>query len=148
MTLTTTQRAERSAQLGILVNDEDAWLLSAFTWKLIQGNPATTSLDREWTIYIQHFIIGMPIDASLVVDHRDQNKLNNHRSNLHYVTKQQNMLNHKNKDDPMANIRLLKGGRYWFRLNRMGWNYYAPTSYATLEEAQQARDAMMKELGG
>src|SRR5436190_144664 len=99
MKLTTAQRTERSAQLGILVDDEDAWLLAAFTWKLIQGNPATTSLDREWTIYIQHFIIGIPIDELLVVDHRDQNKLNNRRSNLRYVTKQQNMLNHMNKDD-------------------------------------------------
>lgn len=143
MKFSTEQRLNRSRQLQLLVDECDAWLLSEYTWSVVDGYAATTSFRRNLTLYIQHFIVGLPIDPDIVVDHIDQNKMNNQRSNLRYATRQENMLNWHGKDNPMLGIRQLRNGYWHVRLLRSGEYLYSPQTYPTIEQAQRARDMML-----
>ena len=143
------ERLARSRQLGIIVDEQDEWLLSTFTWRLVGGYVVTRHplVGRVQYLYLHHMIAGMPIDRSLRVDHRDRNKLNNRRGNFRYTTQSVNLINSDRGDDPMLGIRRYKNGLYYVRLRRHPGYIYLRDGWMTIEEAQQARDGLRRELG-
>ena len=86
----------------------------------------------------------MPLsNNSLVVDHIDQNKLNNQRHNLRYVSRSVNAINHKNQNKPTKHISITPVGRYAVAFMRNYKMHYVGT-YNTLTEAQAARDKALQ----
>lgn len=79
------ERRERSRQLGILVDPQDDWLLSEYTWirhaSLYIVHQAYIG-GRIYTLFLHHFIMGMPIHEGIVIDHINRNPDDNRRSNL------------------------------------------------------------------
>jgi hypothetical protein len=140
--LTVDQRLVRATELGILVDVEDEWLLSTFTWALSTKGYVVTTIGDRRNLAIHHFIVGIPWDAEVVVDHIDRNKLNNRRSNLRYASLQQNRLNHKGVDNPMLNIVLTPTGKYcvYIRRGQENWSRV----FVLLEDAQRARDVVLQ----
>jgi len=80
-----------------LVDDEDFEYLSKFSWYL---------LNSKGGIYARGFVNGKSVllhrlllkpDASMFVDHKDRNGLNNQKSNLRICTRSQNSANRRSR---------------------------------------------------
>ena len=140
------QRLVRATELGILVDVEDEWLLSTFTWATDKrfGHVYTAFDTPPYHVFIHHYIVGLPLDADYVVDHIDRNPLNNRRNNLRYITISGNILNSRIQDNPYRNIEQRRNGLFRVRLKRDGQYYDGPELYTTIEEAQRVRDAIVE----
>ena len=93
------ERLQIAKDRGILVDQEDEWLLAAYTWGINRGYAMTRfPVVQEGRIifrhaYLHHCIVGQPIWGDDEIDHKDRNKLNDRRYNLRYVTKSQQQVN-------------------------------------------------------
>ena len=84
----------------IIVDSQDKWLLSHYSWhqdssgyyRTYPKNSRLLGGSRVY-LYLHDCIIGKPVDTTKVVDHRDQNILNNTRKNLRFVSKSINGIN-------------------------------------------------------
>ena len=140
------QRYQRAIALGILVDEEDAWLLSSCTWYISTGGyvmTATNLGERYKTTFLHHFIVGEPIYEGSVIDHIDRNQLNNRRPNLRYTTQFVNVLN-SDVVEEASNINIHGGGRFQVRIRRNNVSHYVGL-YNTMQEAQYARDKWLEE---
>ena len=136
------ERLERAQELGILVDPQDEWLLSALTWRLsTKGYVESTHYEGEWrkTVKLHHYIMGTPVRADSFIDHRNRNKLDNRRHNLRWVDEHTSSQNRSFVDEA-PNIRVTYAGKYEVRVQRNGKLQQVGT-FATLEEAEQAREA-------
>lgn len=98
------KQTSKVAIKSLTVDDEDIDL-SRWCWRLNKyayrgpvgqpGNKRTIWLHRE----VMERKLGRPLRLGECVDHRDGNKLNNHRSNLRVATTQQNMMNRVKRVD-------------------------------------------------
>ena len=79
--------------MSLIVDKEDWNRVSQWKWSS-QGHYLRINRHNR-NIYLHHFLIGMPIDRSLQVDHINRNKLDNRKENLRFVTPQENALNKK-----------------------------------------------------
>jgi len=139
--LTTEQRLARSRELGIIVDGQDLWLLSAYTWRRDPNGYIRTYKrlpDRTLVgIALHHYIVGQPTDANTVVDHGDRNQLNNRRSNLSYVSHWESAENRSSTTDAPG-VELFPSGSWRAWARRGGVRYHIGT-YPTKEEAINAR---------
>ncbi len=135
----------------ILVDDDDYDKLKDYTWRLVEGYPArgcnaNTSLSSPF-ILMTHCIL--PCKEGFVIDHVDQNRLNNQKINLRYLTYSQNNFH---SDKHVRNTTGFKGvfsatyhGRVSYRarvcINQQRINL---GSFKTAEEAAKAYDAYVK----
>jgi hypothetical protein len=82
-----------------IVDSEDYERLSRLKWRLSAYGYAVTSLPREKgsrrqkEVKMHRLIMGLSASDSLVVDHKDTDKLNNRRSNLRACERSKNTLN-------------------------------------------------------
>lgn len=92
--------AEISLTRGLIaiVDDDDAAVISGFSWNAFRCRSAKTWYART-TVYsptkqdiFMHALI-LPAPPGMEVDHKDLNGLNNQRSNLRLATRSQNMAN-------------------------------------------------------
>jgi hypothetical protein len=134
------ERLTRASELGILVDDEDAWLLTATTWRIQMEYVATTIRfsERNKYVFLHHHIMGTPIYATDCIDHINRNKRDNRRSNLRWATYTENKLNSKRSDGAIHAYRTANG-KYQARVVRYGVAHELGT-YDTIEEAQHVRD--------
>jgi hypothetical protein len=139
--LTREQRLARSEELGILVDEQDEWLLGEFTWWEQHGY-IISAIERKH-FYIHHMIMGTPIYESEVIDHINRNPVDNTRINLRYATKSQNRINSPFADSGSISARL--NGSFIVQLRRKGKWYYGGF-YWTREEAETARDRLLKQV--
>jgi hypothetical protein len=143
--LTPEERLERSRELGIIVDEEDEWLLSAFTWRFKDGYVTTNLWHQSYmlTAFLHHYIVGQPIHDRVDIDHVDRNTLNNRRSNLEYKSHARNNQNSTPVEEA-SNISVTPYGRYQVLIQRDGTRYHVGV-YATEAEARDARTHWLEE---
>lgn len=100
--------------LVALIDDSDFEAVSAYRWrlrKLSHTSYAVRSLPNGRQITLHRFLLGL---SALHIDHIDHNGLNNQRSNLRFVTHQQNCFNRKK----LANSSSQYKGVYWHKASQ------------------------------
>jgi len=78
-----------------MVDDEDYPVLSRIMWHLSEHGYASHS-----RFYMHSLIMGFPEIGTLVIDHKDRNKLNNQKSNFRIATRQRNIMNQGKRKKP------------------------------------------------
>jgi len=76
----------------IVIDDDDYLWLTKYSWRLDKDGYAIRSTKNR-NIHMARFILGLDIHNPGIADHIDGNRLNNSRSNLRIVTRQQNSMN-------------------------------------------------------
>jgi hypothetical protein len=145
--LTSEERAKRSKELGILVDPQDEWLLSAFTWRIsTKGYIETTMYDGAWraTVKLHHFITGVPIWEGKHIDHKNRNKIDNRRDNLRWVDVYQSSQNRTYVDNA-RHIHVSRNGKFEARTSVRGVPYHIGT-FETEQEAKNAYDTFQVQL--
>ena len=77
-----------------IVDDDDYEYLNQFKWHIVSGRYAATNMKingKSKSIYLHRFI--MKVSKDMQVDHVDNNKLNNLKTNLRICTHAQNNIN-------------------------------------------------------
>ena len=112
--------------------------MKEYTWRTNKNGYASAPIKgRQKRFHVE--IMGKK--NGYVIDHIDQNKLNNQRSNLRFVTKSGNAANSKlskNNKSGIKGVRQARSGRWVARLMLNGKNINLGT-YDTIEEAAEAR---------
>lgn len=95
----------------MIIDKDDVYRVQCYKWSS-QGK--YLRINRHWdgiqhNIYLHHFLIGMPLNRTLEVDHINRDVLDNRKCNLRFVSRQMNM---KNKKPAL--------GIYWDR-DRNNW---------------------------
>lgn len=122
----------------MLCDIEDWDKLKEYTWRINKNGYAAAPINRiQKRFHVQ--IMGKK--NGYVIDHIDQNKLNNQKRNLRFVTKSGNAANSKlskNNTSGIKGVQRTKSGRWIARLMINGKNICLGT-YDTIEEAEEAR---------
>lgn len=130
-----------------VVDDVDFEYLSRHRWHCTQNGYAATRVGSR--IYYMQQLLIPNVPEGMERDHEDRDKLNNRRSNLRVVTRQENMLN--------VTRRKYQGISYDTRHNRFKCYYDKITlgqlkkrvnigTFATREQAYEARQQYLKGL--
>lgn len=135
-------KALRETEHGpILVDDEDYEKLLGYDWYVgYEGYVYARGSFRR----LHRFIVGRA-PHPLVTDHINQNKLDNRKQNLRFVTRAVNGLNNKFSKSPYYGIEFLPSGFFRVQFRRNGKTQQIGRTHDTLEEAQEARDAFLAE---
>lgn len=131
------ERIYRAELLGIIVDDEDRWVLEHFSWRVSTKGYAETTIyapDKQ-TIKLHHLVVGRPL-FGLGVDHINRNKLDNRKVNLSYATRRENSLN-RDWHDTSMNYKVSRNGKYEARLTVNG-KYMHLGTFETIEQAENA----------
>lgn len=128
---------------GIIVDEQDKWLLEEYTWSLNHDGYAVTRIPGvNRKMFLHHCIVGYPIWEGDEIDHKDRNRVNNSRRNLHYVNHSGQMLNREYEMGEVdeRNITLRHTGKYKVTVYRQKRQVYLG-QYDTLKEAISIRNA-------
>jgi hypothetical protein len=133
----------------IIVDEQDEWLLFDYNWTCTEHGYVVRSVELfgVWTpTYLHHYIMGQPIWEGDVIDHINHNGYDNRRSNMRYVTHQQNLLNarHPVGVTGVRGVTPHYSGKYVAQIKRHGVNHYVGI-YDTVEEAFKARETYIRE---
>lgn len=127
-----------------LVDDEDFEMLKIFKWWFDGCYAATMVRGRKYRLH--RFLVARV--KGLEVDHIDRNKLNNQKSNLRLVTRQQNAANtglRKNNTHGYKGVRQMSGSKTrWQAQIGVGGRCIVLGAFASKEEAARAYDAGAK----
>lgn len=121
-----------------LVDDQDYDLLTDHSWSV--GNNGYPRCTHEQKQFLMHDFI-MPSVPGMMVDHISQDKLDNRRDNLRYVTKSQNMANRpkqQNNTSGYKGVYYMKAGQRinrWFAKVKIDGKYFQSEYVATKDEA-------------
>lgn len=128
--------------LPVLIDDDDATRCHLFGWYLDTSN-GYVRRNQQPAIYLHHFVLGHPPEG-LMTDHKDRNKLNNQKHNLHHVTR---IINAQNSINTRGELRYIYSNRktWQVQVRRNGTTYNLGT-YPSVEEAKQVRDAFLQTL--
>lgn len=137
----------RTRLYKILLDDEDYEWAKSYRWRFINDRPAT-KIGGRWT-GIHRLIMNVQRGEDVIVDHIDNNPLNNQKSNLRVCNRFQNQQNRKtNKNNTLPKgIRLLPSGKYNVRIQSYNKRVVVGT-FDTLDEAIEERNRVAKQLHG
>lgn len=155
--LTAKEKLQRALDRGILVDDQDQWLLEEYTWYVTNEGYAATNIPLGYdkygerirkTVLLHHCIMGQPAWEDEQIDHISQHKLDDRRCNLRYVTPSQQMVN---RTVPPGNTGHKyiheRQGRYEVMISRDNTAYFLGR-FDTLDEAAAERDEWLARNGG
>lgn len=132
--------------LYVLADLKDLTLIANHKWYLGTGGYAratahikgsTVSESRSTTNYMHRLLLGEPPQKGLQVDHINRNRLDNRRSNLRWVTHQQNCHN----STPISGFKGTKkdGARWTARIRNLHLGSYDTEKEAALVYDKAAR---------
>jgi hypothetical protein len=131
-----------------IVNYEDYENVSKYKWWLTQGGYAQSIIDKK-SIRLHQFILGKHIDNQYVIDHINNDKLDNRRINLRFCSKQ---LNAHNRKKNIINSSIYKGVRIKNNRQSCSWvaNYGSKHlgAFKSEKEAVNAYDTYCYQLFG
>lgn len=135
------KRKQLARERGIIVDEEDEWLLEYTTWLVHRTGYAVSWIwldGKQKVVSLHHCIVGCPIWRSDEVDHEDGNKLNNRRDNISIGSVYKNKQNRDTVRNA-KNIYQHSGSNTWFfRAYRNGVKFESQ-QYSTEMEAIRAK---------
>lgn len=138
----------------ILFDLEDYDLIKDYYWYIQYVNKERTYKRVVGVVkhgqYIKMHRLIMNVSNDLVIDHINQNPLDNRKSNLRICSQKENMRNRKqNKENKVGvkGVYQIKNGSYCAQIGKDGLPYYLGL-YKTIKEAADAYDLKAKELFG
>lgn len=133
----------------ILVDEQDRWLLDEYTWHISSDGYAATNVvleyggegvrRRKYTL-LHHCIMGQPINGWEEIDHRNHDRLDNRRDNLHYVTKSEQNINTSRKPGASGARNIYTDGEWYSVRIRRNGILHNVGRFTTLDEAVAERD--------
>jgi hypothetical protein len=137
-----------------LIDNEDAWLLQwkwhaqVSRWGVYAARTLHLQHRKTKTIRMARVIMGVS-DPSVLVDHRDGNKLDNRRHNLRICTKAQNAKNRVPNRDSQTGIKGIrrKGSGWQARIRHNGRQMCLGTR-KVLQQAINLYNSASRELHG
>lgn len=121
---------------NIFVSPEDYEKVKRYSWQIHYGYAVASAAKKKLGHYSMHrLIMGKPPNG-LCVDHINGNKLDNRRSNLRFVSYQENGYNRKN---PNKNNKSGATGVHWCNLNKKWRATISLGLFKSKEEAIEAR---------
>lgn len=129
-----------------IIDKQLAWL-DKYNWNLdAWGYPRALVGGKR--VKLHHIVVGKP-PHDLEVDHQDRNKKNNRRSNLRFVTSQQNSVNKVKQERSNSDYKgVFQNGSGWFARIRKDGIYHYLGQYRTQQEAAKVYNQKAKELYG
>lgn len=145
-----------NTKLFALISDEDYNLISQFRWRLMKDKWNTYAWRNETIEYpgvFMHRLI-FPPPPGMLIDHRNQNGLDNTRENLRHGTNSQNQANSRLAKNNTSGYRGVS--RRDRRYKSRPWRVFICHNghrmtvgfYAMKEDAARAYNAKAKELFG
>ncbi len=141
----------------VLVDDVDFEEMSKWKWCLREGYAARyvrVGEDHKTKNVSMHRIIARALEDEMV-DHINQNRLDNRRANLRLCTQSQNTCNMKVKKTSKTQVKGVfprKGDQYkkspWRARVKKDGIVYLDRQFKTIEEAKAAYDACAREVQG
>lgn len=131
------------------IDEEDYERVSKFVWSYDGEYATTVPCGTSTKIYLHRFIVGATPDDPFI-DHKDRDKLNCKKSNLRFVTVQQNMFNssgHKIKLSGLPKGVYKYGRKFQAIIKHNGVQQYLGV-FSFVEDAKAAYRAKAKELQG
>ena len=129
---------ELSRKCVVKIDIDDVDKCKSLKWSHHNGNYVTNS---TLNILLHRFIMDCP--EGLIIDHINNNRLDNRKSNLRIVTDTENSINHKLRQDNKSGItgvNWYKPGRKWrARVYKNGITV-SLEYFLDLEEAKKARE--------
>lgn len=131
-----------------MVDAADYEWLSAYTWHALKvaGNFYACRKEKGKTILMHRQI--MPPPPGKVVDHKNNNGLDDHRRNLRICTQQQNVCNSRPQRRKSGFKGVSRHRDKWAARIKYGGKQYCLGSFDTPLEAARARDRKARELMG
>lgn len=126
-----------------LVDDEDFEFLSRFSWyKNSNGYAASHGL-------LMHRLVMGVSDPSIWVDHRNQERLDNRKSNIRKVTSSENQMNSNRRIDNTTGFKGVgkRYGRFYARIQTKEKRIFLG-NFGTAEEAAKAYDNAARKYFG
>lgn len=129
------------SQVYAIVDQEDYKELSQFKWYLHNMGYATTTIDKHM-VYMHRLVMKPP--NNMHIDHINHEKLDNRKSNLRIVTREENMQNRKLGK---GSVKKLTVGKYvyWVGEIRKDHERYYTVTCKTQEQAQGALKQYIKD---
>lgn len=144
----------------VMLDDEDYDRVAAYHWREAVKAPGyfmrafsygyTNGKQNRRYVFLHRFILGVN-NKTIEVDHKNNDPLDNRRSNLRQVTHQQNMWNRRkqrNNRSGHIGVHWNKERRKWRAVVRFNDREHSIGYFDNLTEAVQARDAKALELHG
>lgn len=126
-----------------VVDEECEAMVSAFMWHAVIGRNCTYARSNDGQ-KMHHVVMGMKPQRGFVVDHIDQNGLNNLRSNLRVCTHAQNGWNSTRKTGASGHPGVSKSRGNWaVRFEHLGKTMY----FGTFRALDEARSVATREMG-
>lgn len=133
------------------VDKESFEYLNNFTWYYQHGYARTDYYYKgeKFRIYMHIMVLG--IKNGLEIDHINNNKLDNRKENLRFVTRSENMHNvkskaTKNKKDSLPRG-VYKNGNKYFSCMKNNMKIHHLGTFTSVEEAKNAYDTFTEKMG-
>lgn len=144
---TVEERLTLARERGILVDEQDRWLLEEYTWHIADKGYVRTNLPRDErgvqaNARLHNAILGCPIWEQEEIDHINRNPADNRRSNLRWTTPSGNTLNRRAWGALGERNIYLMGKKYQVQIKRKE-AIHLIGGFDTLEEAIEARNAWL-----
>jgi len=126
-----------------VVDDEDYERLSAYSWRLSTKGYVVCSIDGGKSYIMMHNVV-MNVPNGSGVDHINQNKLDNYRTNLRLVSNSTNGQNRKpfrNNTSRFKGVSFKKATGRWQASIKVNYTAKHLGYFDTVEEAARAYDA-------
>lgn len=134
----------------VLFDEEDEPIALKYKWfiNVRRGRAYVQSWEKGRTVYIHRLILDAP--KGMVVDHVNQNPLDNRRENLRLCTRSQNSRNqtsYRGYSSPYKGVSIRKDGRWYAQIMDNGTRRNLGI-HASEEDAARAYDSAARRIFG